>query len=177
MLFAALSGSSPATVVAIGSIVIAGMRQVGYTKEFAAGVICNAGTLGILIPPSIVMVVYAAAVDVSVGRMFLAGVIPGMIAGLMLMIGDLYRRQMEGASLQPRATQGLGSAGSRRGRLGPVPDRDHSGGHLWRDFHADRGGRRGGRLCLPDRKLHLSRYGPSAGKDGEPIRLRDKPRR
>src|SRR6056297_1450385 len=85
MLFAALSGSSPATVVAIGTIVIAGMRQVGYTKEFAAGVICNAGTLGILIPPSIVMVVYAASVDVSVGRMFLAGVIPGLLAGLMLM--------------------------------------------------------------------------------------------
>lgn len=86
MLFAALSGSSPATVVAIGSIVIAGMRQVGYTKEFAAGVICNAGTLGILIPPSIVMVVYAAAVEVSVGRMFLAGVIPGLLAGLFLMV-------------------------------------------------------------------------------------------
>ena len=68
MLFAALSGSSPATVVAIGGIVIAGMVSVGYTKAFAAGVICNAGTLGILIPPSIVMVVYAAATDVSVGR-------------------------------------------------------------------------------------------------------------
>ncbi|SFR40384.1 TRAP transporter large permease [Litoreibacter janthinus] len=87
MMFAALSGSSPATVVAIGSIVIAAMRQVGYTKEFAAGVICNAGTLGILIPPSIVMVVYAAAVEVSVGRMFLAGVIPGLLAGFMLMVG------------------------------------------------------------------------------------------
>ncbi len=86
MLFAALSGSSPATVVAIGSIVIAGMMQVGYTKEFAAGVICNAGTLGILIPPSIVMVVYAASVEVSVGRMFLAGVIPGILAGVMLMV-------------------------------------------------------------------------------------------
>jgi C4-dicarboxylate transporter DctM subunit len=86
MLFAALSGSSPATVVAIGSIVIAGMRQVGYSKEFAAGVIANAGTLGILIPPSIVMVVYASATDVSVGRMFLAGVIPGLMAGLMLML-------------------------------------------------------------------------------------------
>ncbi|TDE40766.1 TRAP transporter large permease [Antarcticimicrobium sediminis] len=85
MLFAALSGSSPATVVAIGSIVIAGMRQVGYTKDFAAGVIANAGTLGILIPPSIVMVVYASATDVSVGRMFLAGVIPGLMAGGMLM--------------------------------------------------------------------------------------------
>ncbi|WP_136443531.1 TRAP transporter large permease [Pacificoceanicola onchidii] len=86
MLFAALSGSSPATVVAIGSIVIAGMRQVGYSKDFAAGVIANAGTLGILIPPSIVMVVYASATDVSVGRMFLAGVIPGLMAGTMLMI-------------------------------------------------------------------------------------------
>ena len=86
MLFAAISGSSPATVIAIGSIVIAGMVKVGYSKEFAAGVICNAGTLGILIPPSIVMVVYAAATDVSVGRMFMAGVIPGLVAGLMLMI-------------------------------------------------------------------------------------------
>ncbi|PHQ97256.1 MAG: C4-dicarboxylate ABC transporter permease [Marinosulfonomonas sp.] len=86
MMFAALSGSSPATVVAIGSIVIAAMTQAGYTKEFAAGVICNAGTLGILIPPSIVMVVYAAAVEVSVGRMFLAGVIPGILAGSMLMV-------------------------------------------------------------------------------------------
>ena len=87
MMFAAMSGSSPATVVAIGSIVIAAMRQIGYTKDFAAGVICNAGTLGILIPPSIVMVVYAAATDVSVGRMFLAGVIPGLLAGGMLMAG------------------------------------------------------------------------------------------
>lgn len=86
MIFAALSGSSPATVVAIGSIVIGAMVKAGYTKEFAAGVICNAGTLGILIPPSIVMVVYAAAVEVSVGRMFLAGVIPGLMAGFMLMI-------------------------------------------------------------------------------------------
>lgn len=87
MLFAAVSGSSPATVVAIGSIVIAGMERSGYSKDFAAGVIANAGTLGILIPPSIIMVVYAAATDVSVGRMFMAGIIPGLIAGLMLMVG------------------------------------------------------------------------------------------
>ncbi len=96
MLFAALSGSSPATVVAIGSIVIAGMREVGYTRDFAAGVICNAGTLGILIPPSIVMVVYAAATDVSVGRMFLAGIIPGLIAGLMLMVGIYVAARVKG---------------------------------------------------------------------------------
>tara|TARA_R100000005_G_scaffold94926_1_gene74520 strand:- start:834 stop:2210 length:1377 start_codon:yes stop_codon:yes gene_type:complete len=96
MMFAALSGSSPATVVAIGSIVIAGMTQVGYKKDFAAGIICNAGTLGILIPPSIVMVVYAAATDVSVGRMFLAGVFPGLLAGFMLMAGIYIAAKWKG---------------------------------------------------------------------------------
>ena len=110
MLFAALSGSSPATVVAIGTIVIAGMRQVGYTKEFAAGVICNAGTLGILIPPSIVMVVYAAATDVSVGRMFLAGVFPGLLAGLMLMLGIYAWARIKGLPSQPWA--GWGEVGA-----------------------------------------------------------------
>jgi C4-dicarboxylate transporter DctM subunit len=103
MLFAALSGSSPATVIAIGTIAITGMRQVGYSKEFAAGVICNAGTLGILIPPSIVMVVYAAATDVSVGRMFLAGVIPGLLAGLMLMGGIYIAARRQNLPAQPFA--------------------------------------------------------------------------
>ncbi len=101
MMFAALSGSSPATVVAIGSIVIAGMVQAGYKKEFAAGLICNAGTLGILIPPSIVMVVYSAATDVSVGRMFLAGVVPGLIAGLMLMIAIYVTARVKNLPSQP----------------------------------------------------------------------------
>ncbi len=86
MMFSALSGSSPATVVAIGTIVIAGMRKTGYSVDFASGVICTAGTLGILIPPSIVMVVYASATDVSVGRMFLGGILPGLLAGGMLMV-------------------------------------------------------------------------------------------
>ncbi|WP_419904258.1 TRAP transporter large permease [Kiloniella sp.] len=104
MLFAAVSGSSPATVVAIGSIVIAGMQKAGYSKEFAAGVICNAGTLGILIPPSIVMVVYAAATDVSVGRMFMAGVIPGLIAGVMLMIGIYVAARVKKLPQLPKAS-------------------------------------------------------------------------
>ena len=84
-MFAAVSGSSPATVVAIGSIVIAGMVRSGYPQPFAAGVICNAGTLGILIPPSIVMVVYAAVTEESVGRMFMAGVVPGLVLAAMFM--------------------------------------------------------------------------------------------
>ncbi len=90
-LFAAVSGSSPATVVAIGSIVIAGMVKSGYPKEFGAGVICNAGTLGILIPPSIVMVVYAAVTEVSVGRMFMAGVLPGLLLAFMLALAVWWR--------------------------------------------------------------------------------------
>jgi len=87
MLFAAVSGSSPATVAAIGTIVIAGMVRSGYPEAFAAGVIANAGTLGILIPPSIIMLVYAAVTEVSVSRMFMAGLIPGLLMGGMLMIG------------------------------------------------------------------------------------------
>ncbi len=86
MLFAAVSGSSPATVAAIGPIVIAGMVRQGYPKDFAAGLICNSGTLGMLIPPSIVMVVYAAVTEVSVGRMFMAGVLPGLVMSALLMI-------------------------------------------------------------------------------------------
>lgn len=114
MLFAALSGSSPATVVAIGGIAITAMREVGYSKDFAAGIIANAGTLGILIPPSIVMVVYAAATDVSVGRMFLGGVIPGILAGLMLMIVIYINARMRGMKKRPFAglSEILSSAGS-----------------------------------------------------------------
>ncbi|UEM01906.1 TRAP transporter large permease subunit [Skermanella rosea] len=112
MLFAAVSGSSPATVVAVGSIVIAGMVRTGYTKEFAAGVICNSGTLGILIPPSIVMVVYAAATESSIGRLFMAGVIPGLLLGLMLMGAIYIVARYKNLPRQPRASLAeLGQAG------------------------------------------------------------------
>ena len=106
MLFAAVSGSSPATVVAVGSIVIAGMVRAGYPLPFAAGVICNAGTLGILIPPSIVMVVYGAATGTSVGKLFMAGVIPGLVLGLMLMVAIYVRAHMVELPRQPRASVG-----------------------------------------------------------------------
>jgi len=106
MLFAAVSGSSPATVVAVGSIVIAGMVKNGYPQAFAAGVICNAGTLGILIPPSIVMVVYAAVTEVSVGRMFMAGVIPGLLLGLMLMLAVWWRAGKLKVAPPPKASMG-----------------------------------------------------------------------
>ncbi|MDH3275555.1 MAG: TRAP transporter large permease subunit [Gammaproteobacteria bacterium] len=84
--FAAVSGSAPATVVAVGSVMIVGMVASGYTRNFAAGVICNAGTLGILIPPSLVMVVYGAITESSIGRLFIAGILPGIILTVVMMI-------------------------------------------------------------------------------------------
>ncbi len=106
MIFAAVSGSSPATVAAIGSIVIVGMVKAGYPESFAAGVIGNAGTLGILIPPSIVMLVYAAATEVSAARMFMAGFIPGLMMGLMLMIVIYFVARYKNIPSQPWAGAG-----------------------------------------------------------------------
>lgn len=106
MLFAALSGSSPATVAAVGSIAIAGMVRSGYPQAFGAGIICNAGTLGILIPPSIVMVVYAAATEQSVGKLFMAGVIPGILLGVVLMVAIYLVARYRKLPALPRASLG-----------------------------------------------------------------------
>jgi C4-dicarboxylate transporter DctM subunit len=106
VLFAAISGSSPATVVAIGSIVIAGMIRTGYTPAFAAGCICTAGTLGILIPPSIPMIAYGATTESSVGRLFLAGVVPGILLGLILMLSIYVYARITGLPRMPRASWG-----------------------------------------------------------------------
>jgi len=84
--FAAVSGSAPATVVAVGSVMMVGMVRSGYSKNFSAGLICNAGTLGILIPPSIVMVVYGAITETSIGKLFMAGVVPGILLTGMMML-------------------------------------------------------------------------------------------
>ncbi|WP_412495962.1 TRAP transporter large permease [Shewanella chilikensis] len=101
MLFAAVSGSSPATVAAIGSIVIVGMIRAGYPQKFAAGVITTSGTLGILIPPSIVMLVYSAATEVSAARMFMAGLIPGLLAGMLIMLAIYIVARIKGLPSLP----------------------------------------------------------------------------
>ena len=114
MLFAAVSGSSPATVVAIGSIVIAGMINLGYSREFAAGVICNAGTLGILIPPSIVLVVYGAATETSIGKLFIAGILPGVILTAIMVIAIFLIARHRGIPRQPwRGWRRVFSSGRR----------------------------------------------------------------
>jgi C4-dicarboxylate transporter DctM subunit len=83
-LFAAVSGSSPATVVAIGSVILPAMVKQGFPKKFGAGVITTSGALGILIPPSIAMVMYSVSTNVSVGAMFIAGIVPGIALATLL---------------------------------------------------------------------------------------------
>jgi C4-dicarboxylate transporter DctM subunit len=102
--FAAVSGSAPATVVAVGSVMIGGMVASGYTKSFAAGVVCNSGTLGILIPPSIVMVVYGAITETSIGRLFIAGVLPGILLTVVMMLTIFVIARKEGMPRQERVS-------------------------------------------------------------------------
>ncbi|MGJ4887844.1 TRAP transporter large permease [Bradyrhizobium sp. HKCCYLR20261] len=117
-LFAAVSGSSPATVIAIGSIMLPAMVKQGFPKRFGAGVITTSGALGILIPPSIVMVVYAVATggsialdpaghrvsSASVGQLFIAGVIPGLMLASLLGFTTFYRAWKNDYPRLPRAS-------------------------------------------------------------------------
>ena len=103
-LFAAVSGSSPATVVAIGSIILPAMVKQGFPARFGAGVITTSGALGILIPPSIVMVMYAVATNTSVGALFIAGIIPGLILASLLGFTTWYRARKFNYPRQPVAS-------------------------------------------------------------------------
>ncbi|MDR2179226.1 MAG: TRAP transporter large permease [Synergistaceae bacterium] len=103
LFFGAISGSAPATVAAIGSIMFPEMKKHGYHKEFAAGLIATAGGLGIIIPPSIPMVVYGVGTQTSIGDLFLCGIVPGIICGIFLMIVSVMigRKRGYGGSGKP----------------------------------------------------------------------------
>ena len=103
-LFAAVSGSSPATVVAIGSIILPAMVRQGFPARFGAGVITTSGALGILIPPSIVMVMYAVATNTSVGALFIAGIIPGLALAAFLGLTTWWRARKNDYPRQPKAS-------------------------------------------------------------------------
>lgn len=103
-LFAAVSGSSPATVVAIGSILLPAMVKAGFPNKFGAGVITTSGALGILIPPSIVMVMYSVSTNTSVGALFMAGVIPGLMLASLLGLTTWWRARKFGYPRMPKAT-------------------------------------------------------------------------
>jgi C4-dicarboxylate transporter DctM subunit len=105
--FATLSGSSPATVMAIGSLMLPAMIQQGYPKGFSTGLIACSGSLGILIPPSIVMIVYAVATSESAGKLFVAGIVPGFLLALLLMGVTLLHARRHGFPTVPRASLGV----------------------------------------------------------------------
>jgi C4-dicarboxylate transporter DctM subunit len=103
-LFAAVSGSSPATVVAIGSIILPAMVRQGYPKSFGAGVITTSGALGILIPPSIVMVMYSVTTNTSVGKLFMAGVVPGIMLAFFLGLTTWWLARKHDYPRMPKAS-------------------------------------------------------------------------
>jgi C4-dicarboxylate transporter DctM subunit len=96
MFFAAISGSGPATVAAIGGIMIPAMVRQGYDKKFATALVAAAGSLGVIIPPSIPMVIYGVVGSVSIGDMFIAGIIPGLLVGLSLIIYAYFHSLKKG---------------------------------------------------------------------------------
>ena len=97
-LFSAMSGSSPATCAAIGKMGIPEMRKRGYPDEVAAGSIAAGGTLGILIPPSVTMIVYGIATETSIGRLFLAGVVPGLLLVALFMAWSIFHTWRYGSA-------------------------------------------------------------------------------
>lgn len=86
IIFAAVSGSSPATVIAVGSVMFVAIKNAGYPKSYAVGAVTSAGSLGILIPPSVVMIVYGVTAEVSIEKLFIAGIVPGVMIGAMMML-------------------------------------------------------------------------------------------
>ena len=102
--FAAISGSGPATVAALGLILIPAMVKVGYDAPFAAALMATAGAIGVIIPPSITFVVYGSISDTSIGSLFISGVIPGLLMGLALIIITLWLGRKSDLKRLPRAT-------------------------------------------------------------------------
>lgn len=94
MIFAAISGSSPATAAAVGAIMIPAMIENGYDKRYAMGIVAASGTLGMLIPPSIVLIMFGIIAEISIGKLFIAGVIPGIfLTGVLLTSAIFYARK------------------------------------------------------------------------------------
>ena len=165
--FAAISGSGPATVAALGLIMIPALKKAGYSPAFACALMAAGGAIGVVIPPSITFVVYGSIADASITDLFKAGVIPGLLMGLGLIVAALFVGRKANLTVQPKAS---GKERLKACLLGPADARDHPGRYLWQHLHPHRG-RRCLRVLWPDRgRVHLSR-GQLEEDEGHPHRL------
>lgn len=102
--FATISGSSPATVLAIGSIMLPAMLKYGYPKRFSVGLLSSSGSIGILIPPSIVMIIYGVSTSLSIGKLFVAGILPGLLMTIALLGYTYFRARRDNYPTMKRAS-------------------------------------------------------------------------
>ncbi len=160
MVFAGVSGSSTADTSAIGAVLIPAMKEKNYPPGYAAALCATAGTIGAIIPPSMTMIVYGSLANVSIGGLFLGGIVPGALVGfaLMLVVWLHSRRPARYPFLQSVegafsvAPHGPGDPACVAGAAGP---RHHHRRHPGRRLHRDRGGRRRLHLRLPRGPLRL----------------------
>ena len=145
MFFAAVSGSGPATVAAIGSMVIPTMLDKGYSKSFTLALIATAGSIGVIIPPSIPMVIYGVSTSTSISSLFMAGFLPGILIGFsLIVVSYLYCKKRKTCS-------NLGC------KMGIIKSNYHSWWNLCRNFHTDRGSSCCSSICIYLRSLYLQR--------------------
>jgi len=153
--FGAICGSSLATAATMAKVAMPSMRRFGYADTLAAGSIAAGGTLGILIPPSVIMVIYGLMTEQNIGKLFIAGILPGLVAigcYLCAVIGTVWVNPEAGPPGErmawPRPVPG---AEGCLGRAGAV--RRGDGRHLWRHLHADGSGRHRRRRRFPVRAV------------------------
>ena len=154
MFFGEISGSAVAGAAAIGQVVIPAMEKKGYPKAFSAGVVSNAATLAIIIPPSIPMIIYAAMADTSVVKLFISGVIPGIIGGGLMMVLSYYFARTRGYPAETTFGSETGPS-AEEGFLGPDDPGGNLGWNLWRNSNGHRSRGAGGPGGDPDRGFHL----------------------
>ena len=139
-LFASISGSSVATAASIGGVALPQLVQRKYDRKLSAGSLAAGGTLGILLPPSIAMIIYGSFTETSVAKLFMAGVIPGLMLTGMFMLYIGVRSSWGGVVPRESGAARWCADGTCRHRAVRIADLRHHGQHLFRCGHADRGG-------------------------------------
>ena len=166
MFFAAVSGSGPATVAAIGSMVIPTMLDKGYSKSFTLALIATAGSIGVIIPPSIPMVIYGVSTSTSISSLFMAGFLPGILIGFsLIVVSYLYcknqpfprKRRVSGTCKRENRGTERKTCSNLGCKMGIIKSNYHSWWNLCRNFHTDRGSSCCSSICIYLRSLYLQR--------------------